>query len=125
MKAIDEKKLTISLIKDDMINYKLVSALQSLGLDSLDYFVHLSTTIFTLMGFDNSEQLSDDVYQIYLQKIKRVKKMDIKKSHASLDALALEIYLMLESKSPKRAAARMAIVKDRSVLRSKSIVAAA
>jgi hypothetical protein len=122
----DIKTLAISLIKDDMINYKLVSALQTLGLDSLDYFVHLSTTVFTLMGFDNSEQLSDDVYQIYLQKIKRVKKMDIKKSHASLDALAEEIYLMLESKSPNRGAAQMAIVKDRrSVSRGKSIVAAA
>ena len=122
---INEKNLTISLIKDDMISYKLVTQLQDLGLDALDYFLHLSSTVFHLMGFDDHNE-SDQVYEIYLQMIKRVKRMNIKKSHATLDKLALEIYLMLESHAPKKDAAQMTLVNHQHhVSRGKSIVAAA
>lgn len=46
-----DKHIIISLIKDDLTNYRLVSGLEALGLDSDCYSLCLGETIFKLMGF--------------------------------------------------------------------------
>ena len=64
MKAKNKKKLIISLIKDDLINAKLVNRLNEIGLCADDYFLHLSDTIFKLMGFEDDEE-TETIYERY------------------------------------------------------------
>ena len=97
MKAKKEKELIISLIKDDMINAKLVRGLNALGLDAGNYFLHLSETIFSLIGFKDDEK-SEGLYEEYLLLTKQAMPVDIAESDEPLDALALEIYLFLKTK---------------------------
>lgn|GEM_PF-6801317 len=53
---MENKKLILSLIKNDPINSKLVYGLSDLGFDAGCYFLHLSETIFSLTGLDGSER---------------------------------------------------------------------
>lgn len=122
MKTKNQKNLLLSLIKDDLINYKLVSALNALGLHATDYFLHLSDIIFDLAGFKN-DAYSDEVYELYLQKIKTVQGIAINTSTKQLDALALDIYLLLDGKRPK--AARLNVVKQHAKPQVRRLVVAA
>jgi hypothetical protein len=56
MKKIDNKSLILSLIKDDLINTKLVSGIESLGIDAGLYLLGISDAIFVLMGIDDGKQ---------------------------------------------------------------------
>jgi hypothetical protein len=49
MTSKKEKKLVISLIKDDLVNRKLLIGLDDLGLRPTDYYLNLSDTIFSLI----------------------------------------------------------------------------
>lgn len=99
MKA--DKPLLLSLIRDDLVNYKLVSQLQALGLDALDYYLDLSSTVFRLMGYPDSHQ-SDKVYEHYLRLAKQVRRIDLGTSRTALDALANELYTMLKAHAPAK-----------------------
>lgn len=61
-----QKEIIISLIKDDLTNIRLVSGLEKLGLDSGKYYLNLSQTFFTLMGFKDNEQ-NDSLHKQYVE----------------------------------------------------------
>lgn len=94
---ISEQQLILSLIKDDLINSRLVNGLNTIGLAADDYLLHLSNTIFQLMEFEDNEQ-NEEIYEHYLNLTKKAAEIDITISHAPLDALALEIYIDLASR---------------------------
>jgi len=96
---MDEKKLILSLIKDDMINTCLVNGLNSVGLDAGDYFLHLSETIFNLMGFEDDLK-TEEIHRKYLQLTKKATPANISDSREKLDELALEVYSYLQTKRP-------------------------
>lgn len=89
-----EKELLIRLIKDDLVNYKLVSALNDLGLNAGGYFLDLSDTIFNLMHFPNNKK-GDSVYEHYLKLTQQVKHINIINSPDQLQQLAHQIYAEL------------------------------
>ena len=95
--SITIEKLIISLIKDDLINIRLVDGLEALGLDSGKYYLHLSETIFNLMDIQNQETLFEE----HTEFCKKVKDINIFEYPDALDELALEIYnkLMASKKS--------------------------
>lgn len=94
MKSKKVKKLVVSLIKDDLVSRKLLSGLDGLGLNPLDYNLNLSDTIFSLMGFsDNSE--SEKIFEHYLNLAGKAKFLTRSKIPFQLDKLANEIYLEL------------------------------
>lgn len=101
MKAKKLKKLILSLIKDDLINCKLVNGLNNAGLNADDYYLHLNTTIFGLMGY-KEDHYSDEVFEQYRDLSATAKYIDIHESHATLDPLALDLYNLLLQKAPKR-----------------------
>jgi len=88
---MEKKKLIISLIKDDLTNDKLVNGLAEMGLNPGDYFLHLSETVFKLMGFEGS-MLTDEIFNHYLLLGQKVKHIDIARDNGQLDRLANEIY---------------------------------
>jgi hypothetical protein len=91
MKPIKHKKLVVSLIKDDMINSKLVNGLIDAGLYAESYFLHLSETIFELLGFPDNDQ-GEQAYEYYLEQIKRAQSIDLRKSNEPLNEVAEDIY---------------------------------
>jgi hypothetical protein len=95
-KNIDEKDLTIRLIKDSLISFKLISGLNALGLNANDYSSILGDTIFLLMGLQNHEQ-SDFIFEsVFLTHAEKVRYIDFSSSMEELDALSEEVYEALE-----------------------------
>ncbi|SKC40778.1 hypothetical protein [Ohtaekwangia koreensis] len=88
------EQLIISLIKDDLINSKLVNGLNQLGLCASDYHLHLSETIFSLMGIDETPD-NDKLLDYYIQlssAVQRVDLSDITGSDAVVEKLARTIH---------------------------------
>jgi hypothetical protein len=96
----NNKELILSLIKDDLINSKLVNGLNELGLDASKYFINSSNTVFQLMGFQNHES-EEEIFQYYLELTAKAKHIDISESTEPLNDLCEEIYTELSSKIPK------------------------
>jgi hypothetical protein len=95
-------KLIISLIKDDLINSKLVNSLSAIGLNASSYHLHLSTTIFQLMGYNN-DNYRDEVFSLYLERSKKAMSINIAESPLAMNDLALEIFQLLNEKIPCQA----------------------
>jgi len=95
------KPLILSLIKDDLINTKLVSALDALGLDAGNYYLYLNLTIFNLMGIRKNK---DELFDKYHKMCDEVIQGNIFKNSNYLDNQAKEIYakLLLESDTKKK-----------------------
>lgn len=83
------KNLLLSLIKDDLTNTKLVSALVAIQLDAHNYYLYLSETIFKLMGIENSLE-QEEIYSQYVQLTEKVREVEV--SSVEMDELAEEIY---------------------------------
>lgn len=94
---MDQKNLILSLIKDDLIHVKLIYSFEKLGFYSDCYCLHLSSTVFELMGFKSSKE-SDEVFDRYLELSEKVVDIDITESNESMEKLALEIYDELSEK---------------------------
>jgi hypothetical protein len=88
----NNKELILRLIRDSLINIKLISRLNFLGLNANDYSLYLGDSIFFLMGFENDER-SDLIFEnVYLANAEKVKSIDLSRSKNELDVLSLEIY---------------------------------
>jgi hypothetical protein len=95
MRRKKQKTLIIGLIKDGLINSKLVNGLNSLGLDASNYSISIGDTIFALMGFKNDE-LNDLIFEnVYLAISEKVKYIDFSVSMEELERLSEEIYATL------------------------------
>jgi hypothetical protein len=87
-----EKDLILRLIRDSLINYKLVSGLNAMGLNADDYHIYLSDTVFKLMGLDKRKDGDLLFEKIYLGNAQKVRQISIMYSTAALDQLSGEIY---------------------------------
>jgi hypothetical protein len=96
-----KKKLILSLIKDDLINSKLLRGLNKAGLDADRYCLFLSGTIFDLMAYEKSKR-SDRIFSQYLRLTKKGDKIDIRETPNAMNDLAREIYLFLKKNIPSR-----------------------
>ncbi len=100
MNPSKNKKLILSLIKDDLINTKLVNGLDALGLNAQDYLLHLSDTVFKLMGIKDNKQ-GEKLFEHYLGLKDNVRFIDGAKSHEAFDDLAVAIYIDLVNMKSK------------------------
>ncbi|PBQ34691.1 hypothetical protein CNR22_23920 [Sphingobacteriaceae bacterium] len=87
----NNKKLILSLIKDDLINSKLNIGLDKLGLQPELYLLGLSDTVFILLGIKDNER-GEALFEHYLELRQKVERVDLIKSYEKLEGLALEIY---------------------------------
>ena len=94
MKTITKKQLILALLKNDLINARLVYGLQTMGLDAGEYLLDLGGLTMRLMGFTKTQR-TDELYHTYETLLQRVTQVDIMASHAPLDALALDMYARL------------------------------
>jgi hypothetical protein len=100
MNSINKEKLILSLIKDDLINSSLIQNLHKIGLYSDCYYLHLSTTIFELMGFEENKE-TEEIYDRYLEMSEKAVLIDITESNKWMEKLAVEIYEELVLKMKK------------------------
>jgi len=94
MKNKKQKRLILSLIKDDLINSKLVNSLYDAGLDPNNYTLNLSDTIFKLVGIKHTPT-NEFIYKNYLELIKKVKHINISQEQNGIDSLVEEMYSYL------------------------------
>ncbi len=85
-------ELILSLIKDDLINNKLVNGLNTLGLGAGDYHLHLSETILNLIGLDTENDAILNLYFNLTQQSELLDLTDIANREKQLTQLASEIY---------------------------------
>ncbi len=95
MKSMKDKTIIISLIKDDLIHTKLINGLEALGLNALNYHLHLSETVFEIMRLPQNES-TEPVLKYYLAELKKANNFNMHGSHNEFDKLALAIYIELE-----------------------------
>lgn len=88
---IPDRKIIISLIRDDLTNYRLVSGLDSLGLESDYYYLYLSETIFALMGFEENKK-TEKILEVYMELTEKVNRINMAEFNTQVDILAEEIY---------------------------------
>jgi hypothetical protein len=96
MKLNNRKDLIIALIKDDLINSKLVNSLNEIGLEADSYNLHASTTIMNLMNIKAPPLRWEEIHDGYLDRTKKITQIDIQESPTLVDALAVEIYRYLK-----------------------------
>jgi hypothetical protein len=94
MKEKNKKSIILTLIKDDLINNKLVNTFNDCGLNADDYCLHLGDTIFKLMDIKETSP-NEVIYKNYLNLTKRAKYINISQESDSLENLAEEIYSYL------------------------------
>jgi hypothetical protein len=88
----NDAQLVIKLIRGNLINFKLISGLNVLGLNADDYHIHFGDTIFELMGFKESKD-SDLIYEnVFIPNCEKVRHISFAMSTEELDALSEEIY---------------------------------
>lgn len=84
------KQLILSLIEDDLLHHKLVDGLSSLHINADAYLLNLSDTIIKLMGFNG--QRNEQVFEHYLQQLKRAGHIDLSQNNKEIKKLAAQIY---------------------------------
>eukprot|EP01038_Epipyxis_sp_PR26KG_P002137 gene2137-3035_t len=102
MQTIPTPELILSLIKNDLINTRLVTGLDRLGLDAGDYLLGLGSLVLRLMGFTEGH-LTDAVYDRYYNLTRRAACADLTDNRALYELLAKEIYKELQTLLPKSA----------------------
>jgi hypothetical protein len=95
MNALTSQSLILSLIRDSLVNYKLTTGLNALGLNADDYHVFLPDTIFKLMELENTED-SDLIFEkVFLANAQKVKQIQFPAASEELRSLSEEIYEQL------------------------------
>lgn len=95
MTSTNQKEMIISLIKDDLVNTKLVNGLSNIGLCPGDFHLNLSDTILNLLGLETEDDAIQDVYFSLTQKSDSLDLADIPNREKCLTILATEIYTKL------------------------------
>jgi len=86
------KKLILSLIKDDLLNTQFINGLNSMGLDAGKYYLRLSQTFFVLMGFGDYQQKEDTIlYEEYFDFSEKAITTNLFENPEQLDKTALEV----------------------------------
>jgi len=93
-----KKDLILSLIKDDLTNWKLIYALNALGFEADEYALHASSTILKVMRFKATGVKWEMLHEEYLERTRKIEQFDILESPRLLHALAEEIYAFLKKK---------------------------
>ena len=95
---MDQQELIITLIKDHLVNTRLIQGLHSLGFYSEDYHLHLSDLIFKLIGITDEQE---ELYEVYLNWCTKISQTEIFKNEKLLEEYANEIYWVLSQEAEK------------------------
>jgi len=89
---MDQQEIIIRLIKDHLVNTRLINGLYNLGIYMDDYHLHLSDTIFKIMSIPDE---NEELYEVYLEWCTRISQTEVLRDQKLLDVYAREIYAVL------------------------------
>lgn len=89
---MEKKALIISLIRDDLTNSSLINGLNKMGLNADHYTLHLSTTIFDLLGIKKHDPIAEGLLRSYLEMTTKATEYHENSKTSDLDGLSNEIY---------------------------------
>jgi hypothetical protein len=96
MTSVDNQTLIIRLIKDHLIYTRLINGLNILGLSASNYYLHLSDTIFKMIGISDDKE---ELYEVYLNWCTKISQTEVFTNEALMDEYAREIYFVLRSEA--------------------------
>ncbi|HSH66667.1 MAG TPA: hypothetical protein VLB84_12960 [Bacteroidia bacterium] len=101
--TIPTKELIMSLLRDHLVSYRLVQGLLKAGLDTLNFDLYISETIFRLMGFGSSEE-EEKLFEEFLNWSEKVMSIDFLSEDRGepLNDLRDEIYRKLKREQKLR-----------------------
>jgi hypothetical protein len=96
MNTIDKQTIIIRLIKDHLIHTRLINGLNTLGLSAENYYLHLSDTIFKMIGISDEKE---ELYEVYLDWCTKISQTNVFTDQQLMDEYAKEIYFVLLSEA--------------------------
>ena len=96
---MEQQQIIIRLIKDHLVQTRLINGLNQLGLNADDYYLHLSDTIFKMIGIPDE---NEEFYHVYLEWCTRISQTEVLRDQKLLDEYAREIYKVLMGEVGKR-----------------------
>lgn len=92
--------IIINLIKQDLINWKMIHSLQKVQVRADDYQLDIGSIIFEMMDLENRKDV-DEIFEKYVEMSRPVLKLIVGQSNRKIDVLASKIYDYLEGISRK------------------------
>lgn len=90
-----DQAIVTNLIKQDLINWRMISLLQKMQVRADDYQLDIGSIIFEIMNLDNRKDV-DELFEKYLEMSRPVLKLIASQSNGKIDILASKIYDYLE-----------------------------
>jgi len=90
------KVIVINLIKQDLVNWKMINSLQKMQVRADDYQLDIGSIIFEIMDLDNRKNV-DEIFEKYVEMSRPMLKLIVGQSNRKIDLLASKIYDYLES----------------------------
>lgn len=90
------KEIVINLIKQDLINWKMINLLQKMQIRADDYQLDIGYIIFEIMNLNNLENV-DEIFDKYMELSRPVQKIKVDQQNRKINLLASKIYDYLES----------------------------
>lgn len=84
------KKQILTLIESDLLSFKLILTLNTIGIDASNYSTDISKVVFTLMGITKKRR-TEELYRNYFELIRQVEYSDLR-NKGEKSRLALKIY---------------------------------
>jgi hypothetical protein len=97
---ICNKTIIINLIKQDLINWKMINSLQKMQIRADDYQLDIGSIIFEILDLNNREDV-DEIFEKYVEISRPMLKLIVGQSYKKIDALAAKIYDYLAQFSQK------------------------
>jgi hypothetical protein len=89
------RAIVTNLIKQDLINWKMINLLQNMQVRADDYQLNLGSIIFEIMDLENRKDV-DELFDKYVELSKPILKLSTSQSNRKIDVLASKIYEFLE-----------------------------
>ena len=89
------KTIVTNLIKQDLINWKMIHSLQKVQVRADDYQLDIGSIIFEMMNLENRKDV-DEIFEKYMELSKPILKLSVSQSNRKIDVLASKIYDYLE-----------------------------
>jgi len=95
-----EKEIVLLLLRDDLVNTKLVDALCKMEFSAEVFYLNTSSVIFRLMGIDLDNPDNEPIYKEYLKRCSAAIYVKMKGNQSTFDEMAQELYdfLMFKKK---------------------------
>ena len=94
------KVIVVNMIKQDLINWKMIHLLQKMQIRADDYQLDIGSIIFEIMDLNNRENV-DEIFEKYVEMSRPMLKLIVEQSNRKIDVLADKIYDYLEQFSQK------------------------